>query len=221
MPTALITGAAGGIGSAIAAALASTHTLLLAGRPSARLDAVADEFGATTFPLDLTDPVDIDAVAEIVDELDVLVHNAGVLLPGSAGDSSVEEWRATFEVNVFGAVSLTCALLPALRAARGHVVFINSGAGQRVSPGMASYSASKFALRAFADSLRNDEPALHVTTVYPGRVDTAMQQDLVAYEGGTYDPARFLKPATVAEVVAAAVRIPSGASVPEIVIRPR
>ena len=108
MPTAFITGAAGGIGSAIAAALASTHTLLLAGRPSARLDAVADEFGATTFPLDLTDPVEIDAVAEIVDELDVLVHNAGVLLPGSAGDSSVEEWRATFEVNVFGAVSLTC-----------------------------------------------------------------------------------------------------------------
>lgn len=86
---------------------------------------------------------------------------------------------------------------------------------------MASYSASKFALRAFADSLRNDEPALHVTTVYPGRVDTAMQQDLVAYEGATYDPARFLKPATVAEVVAAAVRIPSGASIPEIVIRPR
>lgn len=221
MPTAFITGAAGGIGSAIAAALASTHTLLLAGRPSARLDAVADEFGATTFPLDLTDPVEIDAVAEIVDELDVLVHNAGVLLPGSAGDSSVEEWRATFEVNVFGAVSLTCALLPALRAARGHVVFINSGAGQRVSPGMASYSASKFALRAFADSLRNDEPALRVTTVYPGRVDTAMQQDLVAYEGDSYDPARFLKPATVAEVVAAAVRLPSGASVPEIVIRPR
>ena len=86
---------------------------------------------------------------------------------------------------------------------------------------MASYSASKFALRAFADSLRNDEPALRVTTVYPGRVDTAMQQDLVAYEGDSYDPARFLKPATVAEVVAAAVRLPSGASVPEIVIRPR
>ncbi|CAJ1510881.1 SDR family oxidoreductase [[Mycobacterium] holstebronense] len=221
MPTALITGAGGGIGSAIAAALAPTHTLLLAGRPSARLDAVAERLGATTWPLDLADIDGIDAATEVVDELDVLVHNAGVMLPGAAGESYIEEWRATFEVNVFGAVALTLALLPALRAARGQVVFINSGAGQRVSPGMASYSASKFALRAFADSLRSDEPALRVTTVYPGRVDTDMQQDLVAYEGGEYDPARFLRPDTVAEVVAGAIRTPAEAQLQEVVVRPR
>ncbi|OBK86780.1 short chain dehydrogenase [Mycolicibacter heraklionensis] len=221
MPTALITGAGGGIGSAIATALAPTHTLLLAGRPSARLDAVAERLGATTWPLDLADIDGIDAATEIVDALDVLVHNAGVMLPGAAGESYIEEWRATFEVNVFGAVALTLALLPALRAARGQVVFINSGAGQKVSPGMASYSASKFALRAFADSLRSDEPALRVTTVYPGRVDTDMQQDLVAYEGGEYDPARFLRPDTVAEVVAAAIRTPAEAQLQEVVVRPR
>ncbi|MEB3049807.1 SDR family oxidoreductase [Mycolicibacter sp. MYC123] len=218
MPSALITGAGGGIGSAIATALAPTHTLLLAGRPSARLDAVAQALGATTWPLDLTDAHEIESAVELVDELDVLVHNAGVMVPGPVGESYIEEWRATFEVNVFGAVALTLALLPALRAARGQVVFINSGAGQRVSPGMASYSASKFALRAFADSLRNDEPALRVTTVYPGRVDTDMQHDLVAYEGGQYDPARFLRPETVAEVVAAAVATPT---LHEVVVRPR
>jgi NADP-dependent 3-hydroxy acid dehydrogenase YdfG len=221
MPTALITGAGGGIGSAIAAALAPTHTLLLAGRPSAHLDAVAERLGATTWPLDLADAEAIESATEVVDQLDVLVHNAGVMLPGAAGESYIEEWRATFEVNVFGAVALTLALLPALRLARGHVVFINSGAGQRVSAGMASYSASKFALRAFADSLRNDEPALRVTTVYPGRVDTGMQQDLVAYEGGEYDPGRFLRPDTVAEVVAAAVRTPAEAQLQEVVLRPR
>lgn len=221
MPTALITGAGGGIGSAIAEALAPTHTLLLAGRPSARLDAVAERLGATTWPLDLADTDGIEEATEIVDELDVLVHNAGVMLPGAAGESYLEEWRATFEVNLFGAVALTLALLPALRAARGQVVFINSGAGQRVSPGMASYSASKFALRAFADSLRSDEPALRVTTVYPGRVDTDMQHDLVAYEGGEYDPARFLRPGTVAEVVAAAIRTPAEAQLQEVVVRPR
>ncbi|MEO8816378.1 MAG: SDR family oxidoreductase, partial [Mycobacterium sp.] len=165
MPTALITGAGGGIGSAIAAALAPTHTLLLAGRPSAHLDAVAERLGATTWPLDLTDPDEIAAATEIVDELDVLVHNAGVMLPGPVADSYLEDWRITFEVNVFGAVALTLALLPALRSAGGQVVFINSGAGLRVSSGMASYAASKFALRAFADSLRSDEPALRVTTV--------------------------------------------------------
>src|SRR5208337_4763867 len=76
MPTALITGAGGGIGSAIATTLAPTHTLLLAGRPSDRLDAVAERLGATTFPLDLTDGSEIEAACEIVDELDVLVHNA-------------------------------------------------------------------------------------------------------------------------------------------------
>ncbi|MEB3069245.1 SDR family oxidoreductase [[Mycobacterium] vasticus] len=221
MPSALITGAGGGIGSAIATALAPTHTLLLAGRPSARLDALAETLGATTWPLDLTDPGEIESAVELVDELDVLVHNAGVMVPGPVGESYIEEWRATFEVNVFGAVALTLALLPALRQAHGQVVFINSGAGQRVSSGMASYSASKFALRAFADSLRNDEPALRVTTVYPGRVDTDMQHDLVAYEGGQYDPARFLRPETVAEVVAAAVATPAQAHLHEVVVRPR
>ncbi|OMC40050.1 short chain dehydrogenase [Mycolicibacterium fortuitum] len=226
MPTALITGAAGGIGSAIAAALAPTHTLLLAGRPSARLDALAERLGAPTWPLDLTDADSIESATEVLAELDVLVHNAGVLYPGRVAESIAEQWRASFEVNVTGAVALTLALLPALRAASGHVVFINSGAGQKVSAGMASYSASKFALRAFADSLRADEPSLRVTSIFPGRVDTEMQRDLVAYENavtdgaGDYDPAKFLKPETVAGLVATAVTTPPDGHVHEIVVRP-
>src|SRR5437588_12739945 len=105
MPTALITGASGGIGSAIATALAPPHAQLLAGRPSDRLDAVAERLDATTFPLDLTDADGIEFSCEIVDALDVLVHNAGVSTPGHVAESSVEEWRATFDVNVFGAVA--------------------------------------------------------------------------------------------------------------------
>ncbi|MDH6195610.1 NADP-dependent 3-hydroxy acid dehydrogenase YdfG [Mycobacterium frederiksbergense] len=226
MPTALITGASGGIGSAIAAALAPTHTLLLAGRPSARLDALAERLGAPTWPMDLTDADSIESATEVLAELDVLVHNAGVLYPGRVSESTAEQWRASFEVNVTGAVALTLALLPALRAARGHVVFINSGAGQKVSAGMASYSASKFALRAFADSLRADEPSLRVTSIFPGRTDTEMQRDLVAYEAavtdgvGDYDPAKFLKPETVAGLVATAVASPPDGHVHEIVVRP-
>jgi NADP-dependent 3-hydroxy acid dehydrogenase YdfG len=221
MPTAFITGASGGIGAAIAAALAPTHSLLLAGRPSERLDAVANRLDATTFPLDLTDPDEIESACEIVDELDVLVHNAGLSIPGRVGDSDVDEWRATFSVNVFGAVALTLALLPALRSARGQVIFINSGSGRKASPGMASYSASKFALRAFADSLREDEPGLRVTTVFPGRTDTEMQRDLVAFEGGDYDPTKFLRPDTVAAAVAHAVATPPDGHLHEIVLRPR
>jgi NADP-dependent 3-hydroxy acid dehydrogenase YdfG len=221
MPTALITGASGGIGAAIAQALAPTHTLLLAGRPSPRLDAVADRFGATTWPLDLTDVDEIESAAEVLAELDVMVHNAGVAYPGRVAESTPEQWRSTFEVNVTGAVALTLASLPALRAARGQVVFINSGSGINPSPGLAAYSASKFALRAFADSLRADEPLLRVTSIHPGRVDTEMQRDLVAYEGGDYDPARFLTPQTVARVVAQVVATPPDAHTHEVVIRPR
>jgi NADP-dependent 3-hydroxy acid dehydrogenase YdfG len=101
------------------------------------------------------------------------------------------------------------------------VIFINSGAGQKASPGLASYTASKFALRGFADSLRADEPDLRVTSVHPGRIATDMQRDLVAYEGGEYVPERFLKPETVAAVVAQAVATPPDAHVHEVVVRPR
>jgi NADP-dependent 3-hydroxy acid dehydrogenase YdfG len=217
----MLTGAAGGLGSAIAAALAPTHTLFLAGRPSDRLDAVAERFGATTWPVDLADPDAIESVVEPIVDLDVLIHNAGVAYPGRVAESSVDEWRASFAVNVVGAVALTLALLPALRSARGHAVFINSGAGQNVSPGLASYSASKFALRAFADSLRADEPSLRVTSIHPGRIDTDMQRDLIAYEGREYVAAQFLTPETVAAVVAQAVATPPDAHVHEVIVRPR
>jgi NADP-dependent 3-hydroxy acid dehydrogenase YdfG len=220
MPTAMITGAAGGLGSAIATALAPTHTLFLAGRPSARLDEVAEQFGATTWPIDLGDVDDIPAVVEPIVELDVLIHNAGVAYPGRVAESTVDEWQATMAVNVVGVVALTLALLPALRAAGGHVVFINSGAGINASPGLASYSASKFALRGFADSLRNDERSLRVTSVHPGRIATVMQEGLVAYEGGDYDRSRYLQPETVAKVVADAVNAPPDAHIHEVIVRP-
>ncbi|MGA7134617.1 MAG: SDR family oxidoreductase [Mycobacterium sp.] len=221
MPTALITGASRGIGAAIAAALAPTHALLLAGRPSPALQAVDERLGATTLPLDLTDTDAIPAATAAIGELDVLVHNAGVFFPGPVADSTVDHWRATLEVNVVGAVAITLALLPALRRAGGQVVFINSGTGRKASATMASYSASKFALRAFADSLRESEPTLRVTTVYPGRVDTDMQRALVSFEGGDYDPDRFLRPETVADVVAGVVATPADGHVHEVVIRPR
>lgn len=217
----MITGAGGGLGAAIADALAPTHTLLLAGRPSERLDALAERLGAPTWPLDLTDPDSIEASTEVLTDLDVLIHNAGVSYPGRVAESTVEEWRATLEVNVVGAVALTLALLPALRRARGHVIFINSGAGQKASPGLASYTASKFALRGFADSLRADEPDLRVTSVHPGRIATDMQRDLVAYEGREYVAEHYLQPETVAAVVAQAVATPPDAHVHEVVIRPR
>lgn len=221
MPTAMITGASRGLGAAIAAALAPTHTLFLAGRPSAPLDEVAGRFGATTWEIDFDDLDALEAVVEPIVELDVLVHNAGVAYPARVAESHVDEWRATMNVNVLGPVALTLALLPALRAAGGQVVFINSGSGIKASPGLASYSASKFALRAFADSLRTDEPGLRVTSIHPGRIATEMQQDLNAYEGREYDAANYLSVETVARVTADAVTAPRDAHIHEVIVRPR
>jgi len=221
MRTALITGAAGGLGSAIADALAPTHTLLLAGRPSRRLDDVAERLEATVVPLDMTD---IDALADaagVVGELDVLVHNAGVAYPNQLAESRINDWRTTFEVNVIGVVALTQALLPALRRAEGQVILVNSGAGRHVLAGMASYSASKFALRAFADSLRAEEPALRVTSVYPGRIGTEMQRRLREFEGGDYEPAHYLQPGTVARAIADIVATPPDGHMHEIILRHR
>ena len=217
----MITGAGGGLGAAIAAALAPTHTLLLAGRPSDRLDALAERLGATTWPLDLTDPDSIEAGAEVLTELDVLVHNAGRRLPGRVAESHGRRVARHASRSTWSApVALTLALLPALRSARRPRVFINSGAGINASPGLASYSASKFALRGFADSLRADEPDLRVTSVHPGRIATDMQRDLVAYEGREYDPEQFLQPETVAAVVAQAVATPPDAHTSHEVVDP-
>lgn len=222
MPTALITGASRGVGARIARALAPTHDLLLGGRGSAELDTLAMELdGAATFPVDLTDHDSLEAATEAVTSLDVLVHSAGVASSlESVADTPADEWRYLLEVNLIAAAELTRLLLPALRAAGGHVVFLNSGAGMRVNPGWTPYAASKFGLRALADGLRLEEPSLRVTSVFPGRIDTDMQRDIVAIEGTDYDPSKFLKPETVAAAVAHAISTPSDAHPTDVVLRP-
>ncbi|MUM17078.1 SDR family oxidoreductase [Mycobacterium sp. CBMA271] len=219
MPLALITGASGGLGAAIARALAPTHTLLLGGRPSTRLDELAEELEATAWSVDLGNESAVLAGAADVSELDVLIHNAGVSYPATIADSSLDDWRKTLDVNVLAPVALTKALLPALRAAQGDVVFINSGAGINAHAGIGSYSVSKFALRGFADVLRAEEPLLRVTSVHPGRISTPMQQELTEHEGRKYDPADYMRPESVAQLVADAINLPRDARVHQIVVR--
>ncbi|WP_214413467.1 SDR family oxidoreductase [Sphaerisporangium fuscum] len=221
-PVALITGGSRGVGAAVARALAPTHELLVGGRESTALQQVCQEVGARPWPVELTDERAVAEAAAGIDRLDVLVHCAGVARLGSIADLTVEAWRESFEVNVTAVAGLTRVLLPALRAARGHVVLINSGAGQRANPGWAAYAASKFALRAFADALRlEEEPrGVRVTTVYPGRIDTDMQRGVRAHEGGEYEPDRYLDAGSVARVVVTAVTATPDAHVTEITVRP-
>ncbi|WP_069161367.1 SDR family oxidoreductase [Nocardia altamirensis] len=220
-PTALITGASRGLGAAIARELAPTHDLLLGARSVDALRDIMKELpDATGWPVDLTDyPAVADATAPI-QRLDVLVHSAGVADLNSIAESTVDQWRNTLEANLIAVAELTRQLLPALRAANGHVVLINSGAGLRANAGWASYAASKFGLRAFGDALRLEEPALRVTSIHPGRIDTDMQREIIAHEGREYRPEQFLRAETVAGAVRNAVETPRDAHPTEIVLRP-
>ncbi|GAA4440887.1 hypothetical protein GCM10023148_48080 [Actinokineospora soli] len=161
-----------------------------------------------------------DAVAGI-DRLDLLVHSAGVARVGPLSEASADLWRSTYEVNVVAVAELTRLLLPALRAAGGRVVVVNSGAGRAAFAGWGPYAASKFALRAYADVLREEEPALRVTTVFPGRTATDMQKTVRADEGGAYEPDRYLRPESVAEAVRYAALAPDDAHLTEVVVRSR
>ncbi|GGO74021.1 SDR family oxidoreductase [Nonomuraea cavernae] len=219
-PTALVTGASRGVGEAIARVLAPTHHLILGGRDEHALSELAGEFpDARPWPVELTElsPADVEGVERV----DVLVHSAGISPLGRVAELPADAWRDAMELNVIAVAELTRLLLPALRAAGGHVVCVNSGAGLRANPGWGAYAATKFALRAFADALRQEEPALRVTSVYPGRVDTDMQRAVRAQEGGAYEPDRYLRPETVARAVLAAINAGPDAQLTELMLRPR
>lgn len=220
-PTALITGASRGLGSAIARELAAGHNLLLGARKEDALKPILTELeGAKAFPADLTDHAEVAEAVKGIDRLDVLVHNAGVADLGTVADTPAEVWRNTMEANVIAVAELTRLLLPALRKAGGHVVLINSGAGLRANAGWGPYAASKFALRAFGDALRLEEPKIRVTSIHPGRIATDMQREIVEGEGGTFDADQFLSPETVARAVHAAIDTAPDGHPTEIVLRP-
>ena len=221
-PLALVTGATRGIGRAIAERLATSHDLVLLGRDDAALAEVAAAIdGARTVAVELTEEADVAAVVDGIDRLDLLVHGAGIAELGTVADLTTAAWRETLDVNVVAVAALTRVLLPALRATGGHVVCVNSGAGLTAKPNWGSYAASKFAMRAFADSLRAEEASLRVTTIFPGRTATAMQRGVRAAEGESYDEDDYLRPESVAAAVAYAVTAGDDAHVTELSIRPR
>lgn len=227
MPTHLITGAGAGIGAAVAKALAGRgDELVLVARNEARADQLREEYaGCRTLVADLAEPMALaDALAEqeLPGRLDSLVHVAGVVELGPVSEQSATVWRRTMDVNVLAPAELTRLCLPALRASRGHVVLVNSGAGLRANPGWSSYAASKHALRALADSLRGEErqSGVRVTSVFPGRVATAMQAKVHDQEGKEYDPSDWIAPESVATAVLTALDLPRDAEMTDVTVSP-
>jgi short-subunit dehydrogenase len=180
MKTWCITGAGAGIGRALTEAAASrgdrVYTVARREAQKAEIEALAPG-RITALIADVADTGRVEqALRPILDagELDVLVNNAGIGMVGAIEETSLEEARALFDINVFGLLAVTKALLPALKASRGHVVNLSSGVGLSGSPGMPIYSASKHAVEGLSDALAGElAPAgVRVSVVEPGPVQT-------------------------------------------------
>lgn len=227
MGTHLITGAGSGIGEAVAARLAARgEDLWLLARDAGRAARLKARFpGCHTLIGDLAAPDRLSwALGQQTQpvELDSLLHIAGVVQLGTIGDLTTKVWNETLAVNLIAPAELTRLFLPTLRVARGHVVLVNSGAGLRADAEWGTYAASKHGLRALADSLRAEEHAagVRVTSVYPGRTATAMQQRVRSQEGLPYDPDAYIDPESVATAVLTALDLPRDAEITEITVRP-
>jgi NADP-dependent 3-hydroxy acid dehydrogenase YdfG len=221
-PVFLITGASTGIGAATArAAVGAGFRVVLAARSAGKLDALAGELGdgdtALALPTDVTDFAAQEAMVattlERFGRLDVVFANAGFGAKRGFQSESPEHWRDMVLTNVLGAAYTIRATIDALRASQaGHFILTSSVAGRRALPG-SLYSATKHAVTAMGESLRQEaDGAFRVTTIEPGMVDTPFFERPPKIEA--------LQPEDIANAVLYAVQQPRHVDVNEILIRP-
>jgi len=230
--TAVVTGASGDIGGAIALALADQGAAVcVVARRAPALEALAARADAGSPPMlvhpaDLTLGAEIAGLSERVDRefgrLDFLIHSAGVIAFGTHETAEVDDFDLQYRVNVKAPHALTKALLPRLKASQGQIVFIGSTAALQVRSGLGQFAATQHALRAIADAVRAEVNAagIRVLTIYLGRTATARQARIFELEGRSYAPQLLMQPSDVAEMVLATLRLPRTAEVTEIRMRP-
>lgn len=223
----LITGAGSGIGAVLARRLLDRGDDVVAvARDVGRARQIAEALpGASTLVADLAQPGRLSwalSKQSMPDRLDSLVHVAGVVDLGTVAELSPALWEQQLAVNLVAPAELTRQVLPLLRVSRGHVVFVNSSAGLRANAGWSAYAASKHGLRALADALRAEEAehGVRVTSIFPGRTATPMQQRVHQQEGRTYDAQRFISPDAVATTILTAIDLPRDAHLTELTVRP-
>jgi NADP-dependent 3-hydroxy acid dehydrogenase YdfG len=232
---AVVTGASSGIGRAVALELVTEGTTVVAiGRDETRLAAVAKEADGPGIlvpeQLDLTDDAAREsfaaAFAESYGPLDHLVHSAGGYVYGLVAESSLDDFDAQYAANVRAPFALTRSLLPALQAAGGSrgadVVVVNSSQGVRAKGGTSQYAATMHAMRAVADSLREEVNAygIRVCTIHLGRTATPLQEAIYAGERRVYRPELLVQPEDVAQVVVSVLALRQTGEVTEIHMRP-
>lgn len=229
---ALVTGASGGIGGAIAATLAAQGaTVWAVGCDISRLEALRSRLPANAGSIeprsvDLTNEQAIIGLAEAVGEhhgrLNILVHCAGTLSHGKVEEAELSNFDHLYATNVRGPYLLTQKLLPLLKKPRGQIVFINSSAGLAGRANTGQYSATQHAMKALAESVREEVngEGVRVLTVHPGRTATALMETYYRRTNQPYKPELLLQPEDVASVVANALALPWTAEVTSISIRP-
>lgn len=229
---AVVTGASSGIGRAIALALAELgSTLCLVGRNLETLEAVADIARKTapkvvSYCTDLTVDEDIFQLKASLERdfghIDVLVHSSGVYSMGTMQTASIQDLDLQYRANVRAPYLLTQTLLPMLIASRGQIVFINSSVIMRTGALVGQFAATQHALKAIADSLREEvnQHEVRVLSVFPGRTATPRQAIIHQLEGKAYNPERLMQPEDVAILVMNALTLPETTEVTEIKMRP-
>ncbi|MDQ0725190.1 SDR family oxidoreductase [Microbacterium sp. W4I20] len=227
MPTHLITGAGSGIGAVLARRLLDRGDQVIAlARDAGRAREIAAELpGASTLVADLATPGRVSwalSKQHLPERIDSLVHAAGVVDLGTVADLAPSLWEQQLAVNLISPAELTRLLLPVLRVSRGQVVFVNSGAGLHAHAGWSAYAASKHGLKALADALRSEEAehGVRVTSIFPGRTATPMQERVHQQEGVEYDPERFISPDAVATTILTALDLPRDAHLTDLTVRP-
>lgn len=229
----LITGASSGIGAGIARELAKTDAVLLLGaRREERLTALAEELrvngaevGIQT--LDVTRRSSVEQFAAFALEkwgrIDVIINNAGIMPLSLMSSLKVDEWDQMIDVNIKGVLYGIAAVLPSmLERSSGHIINIASIGALAVSPTAAVYCATKFAVRAISDGLRQENSQLRVTCVHPGVVESELADsitDPTAAEAMKSYRAVALQPDAIGRAVRYAIEQPDNVDVNEIVVR--
>jgi NADP-dependent 3-hydroxy acid dehydrogenase YdfG len=227
----LITGASSGIGAAIARELGGAGArLVLGARRTDRLERLAAEIGGDPLVrrLDVTDRADVAAFAEAArarfGRVDVIVNNAGVMPLSPFAALKVEEWDRMIDVNIRGVLHGIAAVLPEMaERGSGHIVNIASIAALQVFPLAGVYCATKYAVRAISEGLRQEHERIRVTCIHPGVVESELADTITDPEAAAAMKAFrsvALTPDAIARAVRFAVEQPADVDVGEIVVRP-
>jgi NADP-dependent 3-hydroxy acid dehydrogenase YdfG len=227
----LVTGASSGIGEATVRELAAAGAKLFIGaRRGERLQALAEELGESVAwqPLDVTDGASFDAFATAAENrfgrIDALVNNAGVMPLSPLAGLKRDEWKKMFDVNVHGVLNGIAAVLPRfVRQESGHVVNVASIAAHMVMPTAAVYCASKFAVWAITDGLRQEHDDIRATVISPGVVATELGHDISDPEVASALQEwrkKSLAPDAIARAIRFALEQPAGVDINEVIVRP-